>query len=337
MGMLAGGAALAAGAYGLSQGAPASNVQLPQMFQMPGMGAAAGGAMGGIGGLGNYNSYNLGEAKGITQGMVNSPYAGAYQQGAGTAGNLGQLQALGQYGVGQGVTGMGMNQLAPYAGQVMNTAFDPQQQLYNRMAQQTMDQSGAINAMTGVGTTPYGAGLQNQAMSNFNIDWQNQQLGRQTQGLGAAGQALGQAGSLAQLGQGMAAGAPGQYLQSAGLPYGVQQQIGGAQMGALGQLGQYGQQASQIPQMQIQDYLGYLGAGNQAGGVANQTANLGLQQSNLAFNQNAQYANSIYGGLGALGGRGYGMSGGSGWGGDNTYPGGNPMNAPFFQSGWNYQ
>lgn len=330
MGMLAGGAALAGGIYGMTQGAPANNVQLPPTFNMPGMGQAAGGAMSGIGGLGQYNPYNIGQAQQITQGMVNSPYAGQYQQGAGTAGNLGQLQALGQYGVGQGITSMGMNQLAPYAGQVMNTAFDPQQALYNRSLQQNQQQQGALNAQAGVGTTPYGAGLADQANTNFNIDWQNAQLQRQIGGLGAAGQAYGQAGSLAQLGQGMAAGAPGQYLQSAGLPYGVQQQIGGAQMGALGQLGQYGQQAARIPQMQIQDYLNYLGAGNQAGGVANQTAGLGLQQSQLAFNQNAAYANAAMGGLGRLGGSGYGM-GGTGWG--NT--GG--FNTPFFNSGWNYQ
>jgi hypothetical protein len=307
--MLAGGAALAGGLYGLASGAPASNVQLPQMFQMPGMPGAADQTLAGIEGLGGYNMFRPQQAQGITQGLINSPYSGGYQAGAGTAGQLGQLQALNQFGVGQGVTGLGLNQLAPYAGQVVNTAMDPQNQLYQRTLQQVMDQSGAINAQAGVGTTPYGAGVQDQAISNFNIDWQNAQLGRQMGGLGAAGQALGQAGGLAQLGQGMAAGAPGQYLQSAGLPYGVQQQIGQGQMGALGGLQQYGQQGAMIPNMQIQDYLGYLGAGNQAGGVANQTAGLGLNQSNLAFQQNAAYAAMLGGGLGKIGGMGYGIPG----------------------------
>jgi hypothetical protein len=331
MGMIAGGAALAGGIAGLVNGAPASNVQLPQMFQMPGMGQAAGGAMSGIQGLNNYQTYNIPQAQGVTQGLVNSPYAPGYQAGANQAGNLGQLQALNQYNVGQGVTGMGMNQLAPYAGQVMNTAMDPQNALYNRTLGQVQQQQGAANAQAGVGTSPYGAGLTDQALSNFNIDWQNSQLQRQTQGLGAAGQALGTAGGLAGSGQQMAAQAPIQYLQSSGLPYGVQQQVGGNQFGALSNMGGFGAAASGIPQQQIGDYLSYLGAGNQAGSVANQTGQLGLNQSQLAFNQNAAFMNSIYGGLGRMGGSGFGGAPGSS---GNTYPGGNPMNAPFFQSGW---
>lgn len=334
MGMMAGLGSLGMGAAGMIMGSPASNVQMPQMWQMPNQGAAAGGALQGIGNLGQYNTYNIPAAQRITQGLVHSPYAGAYQQGAGTAGQLGQLQALNQYGIGQGITGLGMNQLAPYAGQVMNTAMDPQQALYQRTLQQVRDQTGAAGAATGTGMTPYGAGVQNQALSNFNIDWQNQQLQRQIAGLGAAGGALGQAGGLAQLGQGMAAAAPGQYLQGAGLPYGVQQQIGGAQMGALGALGQYGQQASQIPQQQIADYLNYINAGTGATNAATGVGGLGLQQAGMGFGQNlANLGLGLYG-AGQIGGRGYGMPGfgsSSGWG--NT--GG--FNTPFFQSGWNYQ
>lgn len=310
--LLGGAAALGAGAYGLSQGAPASNVNIPQV---PNTTGAANAAYSGIGGLSAFNLSDPRLATNITRGLVHSPYAGQYQGAAGQAGQLGQLQALGQYGVGQDITGMGMNQLAPYAGQVMNTAMDPQQALYQRTLQQVMDQTGAANAMAGVGTTPYGAGLQGQALSNFNIDWQNQQLQRQIAGLGAGGAALGQAGGLAQLGQGMAAAAPGQYLQSAGLPYGVQQQIGQGQMGALGGLQQYGVGGAQIPQQQIQDYLNYIGAGQGSAG-------LGLNQSQLAFNQNAAYARAMMGGLGGIGAMGYGIGGSQGF------------NTPFFQSGW---
>jgi hypothetical protein len=69
---------------------------------------------------------------------------------------------------------------------ILNTGFDPQSALYNRTAGQLLDQARAAEAQSGVGTTPYGAGVTGNTMSNFNIDWQNQQLARQTQAAQAA-------------------------------------------------------------------------------------------------------------------------------------------------------
>jgi len=40
--------------------------------------------------------------------------------------------------------------------------------------------------MSGVGTSPYGAGTANTALTNFDLDWQNRQLDRQTSAAGAA-------------------------------------------------------------------------------------------------------------------------------------------------------
>jgi hypothetical protein len=77
--------------------------------------------------------------------------------------------------------------LGQAAGQILQTGFDPQSALYNRTAQQVLDQSRAVNAMSGVGTSPYGAGVTGQTMANFNIDWQNQQLQRQAQAAQSAG------------------------------------------------------------------------------------------------------------------------------------------------------
>jgi hypothetical protein len=245
------------------------------------MGTAAGSSLSGIGGLGQYNLYgqNLGQAQGITQNLVNNPYAAQYQQGAGTASGLGQQAALGSYGAGAGLYGAG--------GQILNTAFDPQQQLYNQQLALTQSQQNAANAQAGVGTTPYGAGLQDQNLQNFNIAWQNAQLGRQAQGLQAAGAAYGQ-------GSQMQNAAPGQYLQASAIPYGTYGAIGQGQLGALSGLGQFGQNASTLPQQQITDYDAYLGIGNQANSVANQTAGLqnAIQQQNLG---------NIFGGLGNLG------------------------------------
>lgn len=295
MGLIAGAASLAGGIYGLTQGAPASNVQLPQTFQMPNQGAAANNAFSGIGNLGSFDLYspNIGTAQGITQGLVNNPYASGYQSGANVAGGLGQMQALGQYGAGQGLVGAGQN--------VINTAMDPQNQLYAYLQNQNSQQANAQNAMSGIGTTPYGAGVADQSNQLFNLNWQNQQLQRQIAGLGAGGQAIGQ-------GEQLSSAAPGQYMTSGAAPYSAYNAIGGQQLGALGTLGQFGTAASGLSQQQIQDYLTYLGQGNQSNSVANQTAQLGLNQANLGFQQNQTYGNMIGGGLGSLGNLGWNSS-----------------------------
>ena len=299
MGLLSGGLALGGGLFGLLGG----GAQAPQQFQMPNMSGAAGNAYSGIGGLNAFNTYspNIGNVSGITNSLVNNPYAGGYMGGALTAGGLGESQALGQYGVGQSLTNLGTNVLPSYAGAVMNTAFDPQQALYNRTLGQVSDQSNAALAQAGVGTTPYGAGIQGQNLANFNIDWQAQQLQNQIGGLGAATSALGQGGQLAQVGQGLSAAAPNQYLQSAALPYGVYGNIGQGQIGAYNTLGQFGQSASQLPQTQIQDYLGYLGQGTAQQGVNNQSAQLQAMLQNM-------YGSSIGQGLSALGGSTFGQN-----------------------------
>lgn len=68
---------------------------------------------------------------------------------------------------------------------VLNTGFDPQQQLYNRQYQLQQEQTGANAAQNGVLGSPYAAGIANQASTNFNIDWQNNELQRQIAALGA--------------------------------------------------------------------------------------------------------------------------------------------------------
>jgi hypothetical protein len=257
---------------------PAANVPTPQIssYQPQNLGGADVGAFQGIGGLGGFNTYAglYPQVAGISQGLVNNPYAGGFQAGAGTAGALGQAGALGAFGQGQNLYGLG--------GAVANTAFDPQSALYNRTVQQLQDQTRAGEAARGIANTPYGAGLENQAMSNFNIDWQNNALNRQIQGAQAAGGLIGQ-------GAGLQAGAPGAYLQASGMPYGTFQGIGQGQLGTLGTQAGFGAQGAQIPQQQVQDYLSYLGWGTGAQNAANQAqlglGNWGLNQANQGFNQ----------------------------------------------------
>jgi hypothetical protein len=163
---------------------------------------------------------------------ANNQYAPGYQNAANAAGQ--QYGALGTQLQGAAGLDFGAQQGLLNAGQqVYQTALDPQNALYNRTAQQLQDQTGATNSMYGLGSSAAGAGVANQAMSNFNIDWQNQQLQRQLQGLQGYGQAAGQAGQLA--GQGGALGAAGAgYTQQAGqVPYQAGQNIAAAP----GQLG----------------------------------------------------------------------------------------------------
>ncbi len=73
------------------------------------------------------------------------------------------------------------------AGDAIRTqAFDPQNALYDRTYNRLSDQIGAGNANSGLANTPYGGSVRGNALGNFNIDWQNQQLQRMMQGGQAA-------------------------------------------------------------------------------------------------------------------------------------------------------
>ena len=88
-------------------------------------------------------------------------------------GQLGQ-QAQQQFGAGQNIYNMGL---------------DPNQKLHDYMQGQVVDASRGGQAARGIAMSPYGAGLENQATSNFNMDWQNQLLNRASQGLQGMNQA----------------------------------------------------------------------------------------------------------------------------------------------------
>lgn len=312
------GPAISAGSalYGLSQGAPASNVQMPnyQSMQLPGVQQAASNFTSGTGQLQNtFNPLygNLAtQAGGTLQNVYNDPNAASYQAAAYPASLLGQNAALGMYGLG-GNLNMGGTA-------ALNMGLDPQQALYNRTLQQLQDQVRVANSAAGVASSPYGAGLENQALSNFNIDWQNQQLQRALQGLSGAGTAYGQ-------GTQLQTAAPGQFLQSAGLPYATSQGIGGQQFSNLGQYGGLLGTAQQGQELPLQNYANYVQMGNAANANANQAAYNQLAQAQAGFNQNLQLGGMLGASLGGLG-RGWQMAGlpsmwgssgggGTGWGG----------------------
>ena len=219
--------------------------------------------LGGIGGLGQFQTYNIPQYTGIAEGMVNDPNAGLYSGLSTTGAGMGLSAAASAYGAG---------------GNIFQQAFDPQQALYNKLFSQTTDTARANAMAAGLGTTPVGVGATDWAQNQFNINWQNAQLQRMMQG--------GQAAA------GLQAGALPLWMQSAGAPWQVGQQIGGANLGTLGQLGQFGVGAATIPGQQISGWNTALGQMGNLQNISAQEAqaqySAQLQQAQLAMQAQQQ-------------------------------------------------
>lgn len=191
-----------------------------------------------------------------------NPYYNQAQAGANQVGQLGPQVA--------GMQQQGAAQLQGAGTSILRTAFDPQQSLYNSLFQQRSDQVNAQNAMSGV-QGPYAAGVANDALDTFNIDWQNAQLQRQAQGIQSGGQAF--AGA-----SGLGTGGLSTLLSSQTAPYTtanmpVQDQI--SQLQGLQTI--YGQQYSPLQS--------YLQLGQGASGLAQSGQNSSFGQ-NLVTGQN---------------------------------------------------
>ena len=252
--------------------------------------------------------------------VSNNPYYAGAQQGAQTAADAGQAyqqnnaqmaQSLGGFaqplqGYQQNLGAFGSG-IQGYANQISQTAFDPQQALYQQQYQQQMDQQNAINAMYGVAGSPYGAGVAGQTANNFNLNWQNAQLGRQVQGASALSQLGSTMDNAYQTAAGMGTTAAGIYgaasgLNQSGIDVGYQTsqmpnagflQQQAAQQAALDALVSGSSGAYGLTQNAIGDYGNYLKIGQSA------TAN--AQNATQMNNANAQAGLA---GLGKLAGAG---------------------------------
>lgn len=321
MAMVAGGAALAGGLAGLFGGGnTANNVQLPPQFNMPNMGEAAGNAYSMIGSIpgAQYGGQFAPLAAGTGMNLYNNPYASLFQQGSGPAGGMGMAGGVNSFNAG-GQLMQGGSGLLPYAGALETMGMDPQNALYSRTLGQVTDSTSANLANSGILNTPYGQSVLGNTTSNFNIDWQNQQLQRAISGVGGGAAALQGAAGAFQSGQGMQFAAPAQYLYGAGLPYSTYNTIGQGQLGGItGAQGAIGGSQS-LYNPQISDYLSYLGAGNTAGNVANQQSQVALNQANASFNQNQIFGSQVGAGLYGMGRAGFPSFGGFGGGGSSLY------------------
>lgn len=171
--------------------------------------SGAGQAGSALTGVGNQTLSNAGSIPGITQSTLgdlprlSANYAQPLAQFAGQgASGLNQLagqttQGLMPYAqqtAGQ-LPGMANQYVAPgnaAASSVLNTAFDPQNDLYNKSFQQNQEQTRAALASRGLNFSGVGAGAEIQSNQDFNTNWRDKLLNRQTQGLGAYEAASGQ-------------------------------------------------------------------------------------------------------------------------------------------------
>lgn len=214
----------------------------------------------------------------LLQSIFQNPYGTGAQTASSTAGTA--LQGVGQNEIANSQALQGA------AGTALQTAFDPQSALYQRTLNQLQQQVRAGEAGRGITMSPYGAGLENQALSNFNIDWQNQQLARMLQGLQGAGNAFGQAGNIGQQGAGNIA-------QGGLMPWQTYNDLATGQADAAGSIGAVSNQANAVNNANISNLLAYLGLGQNSAAAQN-NANIDNFSNQMAAAQNNQA------GLGAL-------------------------------------
>ena len=181
------------------------------------------------------------------------------------------VQAQGQEAQ-QTAIGLG-GELIGGTNQLLNQAFDPQQALYQRLANQTGQQVAASNAMSGLSGTPYGANLANQAQTNLGINWNAQQQANEAAALGAAN-AAGTAGVNLQNQAGLLPAQDVSSLYGSFLP----------QISSAGQLGSTGlglnAQSGQLPVQAMSSLYSSLlspassafGLGSSGSGLSNQSA-----------------------------------------------------------------
>ena len=247
-GLIAGAQDLYTGAasnpYGSSAIAGAANAGQ----QLSGIGQ---GAIGQAGQIGAANMEALPGLQGYLGTALSNPYGQQTINAAGTGGGMVQGQATSDYGA--------AGQIGGAAGSVLNTAFDPQNALYAQEFQKNTDQTRAGLEARGLDTSAAGQGVENQSNQNFNLAWQNAQLGRQTQGLQASASGYGQASGL-----GTAAGT--NYAQGGAMPFqaytGVNDTTGSALASYLGSIDSLGGNAAGA------NTLGATGAGQIATGAA---------------------------------------------------------------------
>jgi hypothetical protein len=233
------------------------------------MGGSSGGSGAAAGTLNQQAMQNAPKANALATGMpgqgLGAQYLPKFQAVANTQGRLADSTQGPGKGLYQGaVTGAGYGAqtakdvsgfshgLIPYAQQIGQMGFDPQNALYDRTLQQVQDQQRAGQAARGISMSPYGAGLEGDATRNFNIDWQNQQLKRASdaatamEGLGSSAFNLG-------------SGATDLAASAGRMPYDAAKGLSGDKANAYSAVGNEVMGANQPRQAVIDDFLRSVG------------------------------------------------------------------------------
>ena len=234
---------------------------------------------------GNQGTYNTAQTgfNQTYQNTLNNPYYAQAQQGVNTAGAA-------QVGAGQ--TAMNnAGTLNSFAPSIIASGFDPTSALYNNQMKQAQDASSIASSQAGVAGSPFAAGMQSDATTNFNLNWQASQAQKQQQAITALSQLFGSSNSLANSGasemaQGAAAPAQAYNANQTSIMQALSQLVNGTNAAGsalnkdVSQYGDYlniGQGAtnSQIQATQVNNSSGgLLGALGSLGGMAPQLASM---------------------------------------------------------------
>lgn len=151
-------------------------------------------------------------------------------------------------GMGNNISAMPQEYL-PYVRDMLSEGFNDNNQVYGRAAHDLTEQIRSGQTARGIASSPYGADLEAEAFGDFNLDWQDRQLGRKTQAMGAALPGFQQAGAQMGFGQDVAQGA-GRY-----------------QAGLADTLSMMGGRAYEQPRSVANSWLAYTDRGNAADSV----------------------------------------------------------------------
>ena len=213
----------------------------------------------------NYATANQGFNQ-TYQNVLNNPYYAQAQQGINASGA--QQYASGTADINNANT---LNGLAP---SIIASGFDPTSALYNNQLKSAQDAQSIASAQAGVAGSPFAAGMQSDATTNFNLDWQAQQAQKQQQAIAALSSLFSNSASTAATGaaqQQAGAAAPAQAYNSnqATIMQALQQLVSGTGS------------ASSTVNNDVSQYGNYLGIGQNATQINDQATQVNNSQSGL--------------------------------------------------------
>lgn len=265
------------------------------------------------------NSTALGPSQtGAYQNIYNNaafnPYAQPAINAAGNvSSNLAPFAAQEAFGAGSSLYPAGGTALS-LINPLIQSSFDPQQALYNQLYNNLSNTTNATNAQYGLASSPAGAGVANNALSNFGINWQNNLLNRQLQGAQGVGNLINAGGRAYAGGSGLQSTGINQLLSGTQAPYNLSTGVNNNVLAALQALtrgtsaipgaGSYGNISSLLSPIQS-----YLGLGQAASGLAQSGQQLGFNEAQVSGQNlaNALTNPNLAGlfGIGNTGGGGY--------------------------------